>query len=368
LWHWPFLVFAAALLPNISSTGKVAVVGASLAVAAASYYFVENPVRFHQTLLKRPALSVGLAGVVTLCSLGAALLTMSFAGQLAKEPKMKPITAAINDVTRLPRQDCVSGLQSVEVKICQFGNASSAVNIVLFGDSHAIQWFNPLERIATSKGWKLTTVVKSSCPAFDIAPLGHSAGTIATCARWRTDSVQRIVELNPTIVFMGNLTSSLGQKDRSNPSKIVPLDGLQDGVRRTLDALVGLRVVIMRDTPYFPYDIPTCLARSARHTWYPVDLCEADQSVVLNAAVFQSEQEAARGLSNVHLIDITDRICKKGTCKPIQGNLLIYRDHHHLTGSFADSLMPTLDGKLTAILNAHAEFAGAHGIPIRGQL
>jgi peptidoglycan/LPS O-acetylase OafA/YrhL len=368
LWHWPFLVFAAALLPTISSPAKVATAVASLAVAAASYHFVENPVRFHPILLKRPALSVALAGVVTLCSLSVAFLTMSFAGQLAKEPKMKPITAAINDVTRLPRQDCVSGLQSVEVKICQFGNASSAVNIVLFGDSHAIQWFNPLERIASSKGWKLITVVKSSCPAFDIKPPGHSPGTLATCARWRADSLERIVELNPSIVFMGNLTSSLGQKDRSNPGKTVPLDGLEEGVRRTLEPLVGLRVVIMRDTPYFSYDIPTCLARSARHTWYPVALCEADESVVLNAAIFKSEQDGARGLSNVHFIDITDRICKKGTCKPIQGNALIYRDHHHLTGSFADSLMPILDRQLVAILNAHADFAGAHRIPIRGQL
>ena len=362
LWHWPFLVFSAALLPNISITGKAAAAAASLAVAAMSYHFVEKPIRFHPTLLKRPVFSVGLAGVVTVCLFGVAFLAMWFAGQLAREPKMMPITTAIKDVTRLPRKDCVSGLQSTEVKICEFGNASSVLNIVLFGDSHAIQWFNPLERIATSKGWKLTTVVKSSCPAFDIAPLGHSIGTLATCARWRRESLQRIVELRPTMVFMGNLTNSLGQKDRNNPAKTVPLNGLQEGVRRTVQALGGLRVAIMRDTPYFPYDIPTCLARSLRHTWYPVDSCAAGESSVLNAAVFQSEQEGARGLSNVHFIDITDRICEKGTCKPVHGDALIYRDHHHLTGKFADSLMPTLDLRLVTILNTPADFAGAHGL------
>ena len=297
LWHWPFLVFSAALLPNISIAGKTGAAVASLAVAAISYYFVEKPIRFHPSLLKRrSSFSLGLAGVVTLGSLGAGLLAMWFASQLATKPEMMPITAAINDITRLPRQDCVSHMQSTEVKMCHFGDMSSDINIVLFGDSHAIQWFNPLQRVAESNKWKLTTVVKSSCPAFDIKPHGHSAGILATCARWRAESLQRIVALRPTIVFIGNLTSSLGQRDRSNPGNTIPLGDLQEGVRRTLQALTGLRVVVMRDTPYFPYDIPTCLARSARHTWYPGGLCQADQSSVLNAAVFESEQAGARGL------------------------------------------------------------------------
>src|SRR6188472_1033887 len=47
LWHWPFLVFAAALTPTITVAGKVAAVVASLAVAGISYRFVENPIRFH---------------------------------------------------------------------------------------------------------------------------------------------------------------------------------------------------------------------------------------------------------------------------------------------------------------------------------
>ena len=351
LWHWPFLVFSAALLPNISIAGKTAAAAASLAVAGISYHFVECPIRFHPSLLKRPALSLCLASAVTLCSLGAALLSMWFAIQMANEPKMKTITAAIDDITRLPLQQCVSHQQSPEVKTCRFGDTSSGINIVLFGDSHAIQWFNPLERIAESNGWKLTTVVKSSCPAFDIRPPGLSAGNIAACATWRAEALQRIVALRPTIVFIGNLTSSLGQKDRSNPAITVPLDDLQDGTRRTLQALMGLRVVLMRDTPYFSYDIPTCLARSARHSWYPGGSCEADKSTVLNAAVFEAEQAGAQGLSNVHFIDITDRICQRDICRPVQGDAVIYRDHHHLTGNFSDSLMAALEVELHTILN-----------------
>src|SRR5262245_2436769 len=75
LWHWPFLVFSAALLPNISIAGKTAAAALSLAVAGISHRFVEDPIRFHPSLLKRPALSVCLGAVVTLFSLGAAFLS-----------------------------------------------------------------------------------------------------------------------------------------------------------------------------------------------------------------------------------------------------------------------------------------------------
>jgi hypothetical protein len=349
-------VFAAALFPNISLGGKAVVAAVSLAVAGMSYYFVEHPIRFHPTLLGRPALSVCLAGAVTLCSLGAAVLAMRFAGQLANEPKMQIITAALNDITRLPIEECASrSSQSPEVKMCEFGDTSSGINVVLFGDSHAIQWFNPLERIAESNGWKLTTVVKYGCTAIDIPPSIQSHA--AACASWRAEALQKIIALRPTIVLIGNSTSVLGNatpyighRGVSNAAMALAINNLRDGTRRTLQSLKGVRVVLMRDTPYFSYDIPTCLARSIRHVWYPGGSCEADRSTVLNAAVFESEQAGARGLPNVHFIDLTDHICQKDICRPVQKDLLVYWDNDHITGAFADSLMASMNTQLVSIV------------------
>jgi peptidoglycan/LPS O-acetylase OafA/YrhL len=359
LWHWPFLVFAAALLPNISLAGKITAAGASLGVAAISYYFVENPIRYHSSLLRRPVLSVGLAGVLTVCSLGAALLSMWFATQLAKEPEMKSITAAIAGNIALPRQQCVSQKQSSDVKMCQFGDTSSSINIVLLGDSHAIQWFNPLQRIAESNGWKLTTVVRYGCTAFNLVQPGTRVGERAACARWRDEALKKIVDLRPSIVFIGNATSELGRKDTLAMG--FSLDELQTGTRRTLETLsaAGIRIVVMRDNPSFTYNIPICLARSARHSWYPGGSCEADRSQVLNPAVFESEKAGAQGLSNVHFIDITERLCQKDICRPVQGDALLYQDSHHLTANFTQSLIALLEAELHAVLNAPGYLAAA---------
>jgi hypothetical protein len=210
-------------------------------------------------------------------------------------------------------------------------------------------------------------VVKSACPSFDIQPLGVSAGDYVVCANWRAEALRRIIALRPTIVFIANSTSYLGnastfigQRSTGNPAMAFAIDNLREGTRRTLQALNGVRVVLMRDTPYFSYDVPTCLARSIRHLWYPGGACEADRSTVLNAAVFESEQAGARGVPDVHFIDVTDRICQRDVCRPVQKDLLIYRDHHHITGTFADSLMASLNVRLLDIVSAPVDVAAVH--------
>ena len=106
----------------------------------------------------------------------------------------------------------------------------------------------------------------------------------------------------------------------------------------------------MRDNPHFTFDVPTCLARSVRHSWYLGGSCELDKSKALNPAVFEAEKAGARGLPNVHFIDLTDRLCQRNVCWVVQGDVVMYRDNNHLTGHFADSLMPVLEAELLPIL------------------
>ena len=360
LWHWPFLVFGAALLPDLSLPGKLAVAAISLAVAALCHHYIEQPIRFYQGLVKRPALSVGLAAAVMALSLGSALLSMNFAEDLANEPRMRAITAATQTTNKvLTEQDCYPSLESPDVRQCDFGNEAAGVQIILFGDSHAMQWFNPLKQIADLNGWKLTTVVKPSCPAFDIRPstfqpqdMGRLETYNAACTQWRANALALIQNLHPTLVLLGNATSHLGQKYENllaSPSQ-PSLDELRNGVRQTLHALQGHHVAVMRDVPYFPYSVTTCLARSVRRDQDPQTACNADQSIVLNPAVYDSELAGAHKLSHVHFIDMTDLICQMGTCKPVQGDTIVYRDTDHLTVAFADQLMAGLTTALQTIL------------------
>lgn len=351
LWHWPFLVFSAAIVPKIAIAGKASAAAASLAVAWITHHFVENPIRFHPYLLKAPGLSLCLAAALTFCSLSAAFLSMRFASGLASAPKMKKITAAIEDLSVMPIQQCISLGDSADVKTCVFGHKSSVTNMVLFGDSHASQWFDPLDRIAEERGWKLTTIVKSLCPATDVRSHDSGFSFATACDKWRAEAVRRIVSLRPTIVVIGNATNYFA-RDTSPSRSSFSVDEWRDGTRRTLQALAAasLPVVVVRDNPFFTFDIPACVARSVRNYWYPKDACQIDRSTSLNLAAFEAEREGARGLPNVHFIDLTDQLCKEAICWSVRSGEVMYRDNNHLTGSFASSLTPALKAKLLPIL------------------
>jgi hypothetical protein len=286
--------------------------------------------------------------MMTIVSLIAAALSMRFAGHLSNTPEMRRVTASIDDIARMPRQQCVSLAQSPEVRTCDFGDPSAGTRIVLFGDSHAIQWFNPLMGMAESHGWKLTTFVKSGCPATDLREVNSPAFATA-CNTWRAEAIRRLVGIRPSAVFIGNATAYL-RGENNKPS--ISLQDWRDGTRRTLESLsnAGLRVAVMRDNPHFAFDVPTCWARSLRHSWYPGGSCETSQSAALDPAIFAAEKAAAQGLSNVHFIDMTDQLCREDTCWTLQKGEVMYRDDNHLTGSFADRLMPVLESRFLPVL------------------
>ncbi|MBV8732678.1 MAG: acyltransferase [Acidobacteriia bacterium] len=347
LWHWPFLVFSLALFPNITLAGKLTAALASLAVAAIAHYLFENPIRLHPSLLPRPAFCLGLAALVSVLSLTAASFSMRYASGLANSPPMKNIAAAATDISSMPREQCVALAQTSAVKTCVFGNATSPVRIVLFGDSHAIQWFNPLRRIAESHDWKLTTAVKSGCPATDIAPEGNIQFD-ASCAQWRAAAIRAIQHLRPSVVFVANASIYLGR-----PSSITIRDW-RGGTRRTLEALTaaGLEVVSVRDTPIPAFDVPNCLARSLRRSGSLSTACQMNRAAVLDPAIFEAEQAAAAGLPRIHFLDLTAQLCRANICAATQDGEAIYRDDNHLTGKAAERLAPALESQLLPVINS----------------
>jgi hypothetical protein len=67
---------------------------------------------------------------------------LAFAERLSRIPELKEISDAGNDIARLPRNQCVTLGNSPELKTCAFGDLDSSTHVLLFGDSHAIQWFD----------------------------------------------------------------------------------------------------------------------------------------------------------------------------------------------------------------------------------
>ncbi len=73
LWHWPILVIGQAWLDDTSAVVRIALIGVSLAVAAASYHLIESPIRHADRLVAslkaNVMLGLALSALMALASL-----------------------------------------------------------------------------------------------------------------------------------------------------------------------------------------------------------------------------------------------------------------------------------------------------------
>jgi peptidoglycan/LPS O-acetylase OafA/YrhL len=337
LWHWPFLVLALALLPNLSTAGKATAALLAFAAAALTHAYVENPIRFQPWLVARRGATLALGAVLALVSICAALLALQVANGVASDPKIATITSATRDIASMSREGCVTSVESAAVRTCEFGSPGSATSIVLFGDSHAIQWFDALERIASERHWRLVTLLRSACPAADLGAPWRSP----ECDAWRAAAIREIRTLHPTLLVLASTTRYLGDDGAA---------AWEAAMRRTLTQLTaaGVHVLVIRDTPTPPFNVPTCLARSARHHWYPGGDCSFLRAPALRPQFFAAERRSAAGLRGVSFADLTDDLCNQQSCPARDADLVVYRDDNHLTGHYAAHLAAALEPYLDA--------------------
>jgi hypothetical protein len=112
---------------------------------------------------------------------------------------------------------------------------------------------------------------------------------------------------------------------------------------RLLERIPG-SVAILVDTPRSVVDVPACLARHPD----AIESCTTKRWEAFTWRHRRRERVAAKR-SGAELIDLSDSICAADPCPPIIGKRLVYRDNHHLTGTFAASLAPALDVALAPL-------------------
>jgi peptidoglycan/LPS O-acetylase OafA/YrhL len=351
LWHWPFVVFAQAIFPEISVGGKIVAALLALLAATLTFSFLERPVRENGYLSGRPGFSLRLGGGATVLTVGISWALMSFADNRLMDRTFEAIHAGETSVADLSLATCVSQGDSVRPVTCDFGAAEAGRTIVLFGDSHAIQWFNPLRTAAKLESWHLVTMLKSGCPAADFNAHPVTADSEA-CDEWRRRAVAQIATLQPTSVVMASYTGAT-IRGYHEEARISP-EVIRRGTRRVLEALAraSVPVVVLRDSPLPPFDVPHCIVRHMSQQARGVDPCEFDASTALNEAAFSAERAAAEGLPNISFLDLSDLFCRENFCPSSQNGMLVYRDNNHVTGLFAETLAPAVRARLGKLLRS----------------
>ena len=343
LWHWPALVLGAALFPM---TPYVAAWGLAFgAVAAlAAYRFVEEPIRRGRNLGLPTSTWTTFAGLAASGGAVAAVLAAGLILPVLALPRPgtdiarleRQLEKAKADTGRAVKARCVRRFKETDQPDCAFGDTSARRTAVLFGDSHAAQWTQALDKAASASGWRLLVWTKSACPAAELATWNKRLRRNYTeCDAWREAILARLTgSERPQKVFLSNYASFYGGAGEVRA-------GIESTIRRLQGA--GIETVVIADTPVANRRFSDCLYR------YGAAVCGSARASAVPAV--RPDAEAAWA-TNSRLVDLTDRICDAETCPVVRDGMIVYRDHHHLAARFVASLadaftplLPPLDAE-----------------------
>lgn len=363
LVHWPALVIPQAAVGYahpLPLWATLLIAAACVPVAWLLYRFVEDPARGWSLLAKaRPrrtlwaALGASLAATLVATAAYAVSETQPLFEPRSVETvemmappsftafvpeNLRPsLREASSDQPRIYSDGCHRSFAQTAPADCLYGDAS-APRIVLFGDSHAAQWFPALQGWATDKGYAVEVHTKSSCPSVDATVLRDGV-PYSECSQWRQAVLDRIAIEEPALVLIANYgtaTIDVG------PDTTYPR-AWGAALASTLSN-ISTPVAVIADTPNLGQTPSICLSAHLNDTAQ----CGLSRDEALRADVRDSEVAAASS-EGVPMIDLTDFLCSD-VCEPIIGDTLVYRDAHHLTATFSAQLSRPLGAALDAII------------------
>lgn len=366
LWHWPLLTLPAMYtLDPPGAWERAGIVVLSVALAWLSYRFVEQRFsksaghRTEPTARRAPRLRVAYAigAVLTLLSVGSAVAigrvdvggsgTPGFAWPIGTPPGDVPVPRSVpsdlepalldagGSVPSTYANGCHVDLPVVDPPACEYGDTSSDQVVVLFGDSHAAQWFPALDIIAANRGVRLVTLTKSDCPSAEVRMFNSDlARHFTECDDWREAAFDRISSLDPVMIVVANyqVQTLVTQGDLEAEWAA--------GLHATIARLPAGRSVVLSDSPTFPIQPAICLSAHLDD----VAACAQPRAAAIDARRMATERAATTDAGGRY-VDTSSWTCDV-TCPVVRGNVLLYRDRNHMTTQFVERLAPLLDHAL----------------------
>jgi peptidoglycan/LPS O-acetylase OafA/YrhL len=339
LWQWPVLVIGRQLIPKNSVPIRLGWIAVAVIMAAMTYASIENPIRFQPFLIARSGLTLGLAALAAILCVGA---IGAWQAILYRSVQFRKYETVIQDFPGVYRKGCDPDRTDPHPAMCFFGEISQPRStMVLFGDSHAAQWFPALQEIADAQHWRLATIIKPGCSALSIKEEA-TPQMERVCEEWRRAAFGEIEGLHPELVILTSASRHPGE----DGNMIEDTRVWEQGARDTFAALArrGAKVRFIRDTPYADYDVLGCLAQAEwdGHTQCPAPVSAA----ALSPNIYAAEARAAQDFGNVKFLDLSDQMCGPDRCYLESGGQIIFRDGDHLTASYSRSLAAVLFQRL----------------------
>lgn len=273
----------------------------------------------------------------------------------------QPLPPNLDDVQPKPSQApydapapraraCIQGTGSSSTAGCLFGDPDGDVDVAMVGNSKTLQWLPALDEVADLNGWRIALHAKSVCELTAAPTRDDPSDVTDDFADCDLFNARMLAELTgpdrPDVLVTALDTLKIHQDDRALPAARVDAlrhEGVVDYWEQVRDA--GVEVVVLAATPRLPIDVPACL----RRTGVPAR-CTVPRDQAYAPVWKTDESEAVTEKAGVSFVQLNDLICPGTTCAPVIGGLMVYRDRHHITASYMESLAPALAERLDGVL------------------
>lgn len=380
LWHWPMLILWLSYKreSGVTLTAGLTIIGLSTILALLTEKYIERPLRMPSRAKGRttPAAAArdaarggpartpqqkqrlvtatALVAVAAVGSLGAVGWWTATSASRSAVPYVDSLSnpdhpgaraffedlEVPDDVEYLPSplqvthdlpasttDKCISDFNSSEVIMCVYGDPAAARTVALVGGSHAEHWISGLDEVGRHYGFRVVTLLKMGCPLTLDASVSDDGKLYESCADWTPAALAGLVGLAPEYVFT----------TATRPIGVLGPDVTPHQYVELWKALgeQGIDVLGVRDTPWLnqgkgPVRAGDCLGDGGT----PAD-CGMPREVSISP--INPASLAGAGLDNVRLLDLTDGLCDAGGCPAVVGNVIVYHDSHHLSGTWVRS-------------------------------
>jgi len=335
LWHWPILIIGNILLPQISIGETLFLIFLSWILAAATFYYFENPIRHWDICPSRPGWKIIVAIFVMIVANSSFIRwhnhTLNNFDTIAPSPYLK----ATIDAPEIYMMGCDDWYHSAALKPCYFGERNANKTAVIIGDSIGLQWFPALKEIFLTSGWQLVVLTKSACPMIEDTIFYKRLGREYTeCTQWKDSAIKEIARIRPNAIIM-----------RSAEGYDIKPNIWNNGSKKFFSQITHSTdwIYVIRATPELSFNGPKCLNENRFVNERRLkSACKSKIENDRNSSTWDAIRNASYDFKNIKTIDMNSIVCPNNICAAQKNDVIVFRDQQHLTATFVTNTQQEL--------------------------
>lgn len=357
LWHWPAIVLVPLAMGYESSGLLLIAAMASLIPAAASYYWVEQPIRHGAFTAKR---ATGLIGVSFSAPITAGLFVLALGSVGYFSTSIQTFRKDVDTLHIAREARCSEGMaDAYATDRCVWNASATGQPVYLVGDSNADHLAEGLIGAVAAQGRSVRVAAKAGCAFLGRSWADRNDTDQEACLGYVDGVRDFLVNRAPVGTIVVGMSDSLWtsydiavgvERASETTDRREVLRYLQQELEEFVLSVqaAGHQVVLVQPVPKFVrdgkvmFDFTTCSAISIA-LWN----CEALFSSKMLAEE-RERQEPARttiGLVSAEtgalLVDLGDILCPGGLCRIVSSHgRIMYRDAGHLSIPGSEQLVP----------------------------